>query len=120
MLTRTFSAASSQLRPCRSVALALALLGASVIFAPAYAGGIEITNCFGAFRTFSCITQWGAPDDPRLRHVPGPRDAQEEAAFIARDRKWVARCRPVIRQDHYGVSRYHYAAPGCEFGRIQD
>jgi hypothetical protein len=120
MLTRTFFAVSSPLRPCRSVALALALLGASVIFASAYAGGIEITNCFGAFRTFSCITQWGARYDPRLRHVPGPRDAQEEAELIARDRKWVARCRPVIRQDQYGVSRYHYAAPGCEFGRIQD
>ena len=120
MLTRTFSAVSSALRPCRSVALALALLGAPVIFAPAYAGGIEITNCFGAFRTFSCITHWGARGDPRLRHVPGPRNAQEEAEFIARDRKWIARCRPVIRQDQYGVSRYHYAALGCEFGRLQD
>ena len=120
MLTRTFSAVSSTLRPCRSGALALALLGAPAIFAPAYASGIEITNCFGAFRTFSCVTQWGARGDPRLRHVPGPRNAQEEAEFIARDRKWIARCRPVIRQDQYGVSRYHYAAPGCEFGRIQD
>ena len=60
MLTRTFSATSSQLRPCRSVALALALLGASVIFAPAYAGGIDITNCSGVFRTFSCITAMGS------------------------------------------------------------
>jgi hypothetical protein len=120
MLTRTLLAVSSPMHPCRGVALALALLGAPVIFAPAYAGGIEITNCFGAFRTFSCITQWGPRVDPNVREVPGPRDAQEEAEFIARDRKWVARCRPVIRQDQYGVGRYHYAAPGCEFGRLQD
>ena len=57
--------------PGQSVALALALLGAPVIFAPAYGGGIEITNCFGAFRTFSCVTQWGAarrsPPAPRAR-----------------------------------------------------
>ena len=44
MLTRTFSAVSSPMRPCRGVALALALLGAPVTFAPAYAGDIEITS----------------------------------------------------------------------------
>ena len=64
MLTRTFSAVSSALRPCRSVALALALLGAPAIFAPAYGGGIEITNCFGAFRTFSCVTDGGRATIP--------------------------------------------------------
>ncbi len=36
-----------------------------------------------------------------------------------RDRKWVERCKPVMRQDAYGVSRYVYAARGCEHGRIE-
>jgi len=118
MLARTFSAMPPQLRPCRAVALAFALLAAPLT--PAYAGGFEINSCFGSLRFFSCVTQWGPRDDPQLRHVPVPRDAQEEAEFVARDRKWVARCRPVITQDRYGVSRYHYASPHCEFGRIQD
>jgi hypothetical protein len=29
------------------------------------------------------------------------------------------RCRPSVRQDRYGVPRYHYAARGCEFGVIE-
>ena len=118
MLTRAFSAESPQLRSCRAVALAFALLGAPVM--PAYAEGIKIKSCFGSFHSFFCVTQWGARGDPQLRQVPTPRDAEEEAEFVDRDRKWVARCRPVIMQDQYGVSRYHYASPHCEFGRIQD
>ena len=40
----------------------------------------------------------------------------EKARLATRDHKWLARCRPVIERDRYGVARYHYAAPGCEFG----
>ena len=32
---------------------------------------------------------------------------------------WQARCHPVIRQDQYGVPRYHYAAPGCDLGKYE-
>ena len=53
-----------------------------------------------------------------FEHVPGPRTDQEEAEFVDRDQKWMARCHPVIKQDQYGVSRYHYTASGCEFGVI--
>ena len=48
--------------------------------------------------------------------MPQPQSAEERAAAEARDRRWVARCRPAIRQDHYGMPRYSYAAPGCEYG----
>ena len=48
------------------------------------------------------------------------RDPQEEAESAERERQWEARCRPVVKQDQYGVSRYQYAAPGCEFGRFQE
>jgi hypothetical protein len=44
--------------------------------------------------------------------------ALEEA--MERDRKWLARCKPVIQQDTYGVGRYIYAASGCEFGKFED
>lgn len=44
------------------------------------------------------------------------RDRHES---VARDRKWLAFCKPVIFTDRYGVSRYNYAEPGCEFGRSE-
>jgi hypothetical protein len=118
MLTRIFAAVPSDPRPLMAGVVALALLGAPVT--SAHAGGIEVTNCVRSLGSFSCVTRWGASGDPNVRSVPGPSDAQEEAEFGDRDRKWVARCRPIIRQDQYGVGRYYYAAPGCEFGRIQD
>jgi hypothetical protein len=117
MLTRLFPAVPSGSRPFVTGVVALVLLGAPVT--SAQAGWIKITRCTTTFSGFSCTTRWGAID-PYVQSVPGPRDAQEEAEFLERDRKWVARCRPVIKQDRYGVGRYHYAAPGCEFGRIDD
>jgi hypothetical protein len=51
-----------------------------------------------------------------VREVPQPRDAAGRALARQLDRRWVERCRPIIEQDRYGVPRYHYAMPGCEFG----
>lgn len=48
---------------------------------------------------------------------PSPEDVAENRE---RERKWVDRCRPVVRQDAYGVGRYVYTARGCEYGRIED
>ena len=118
MLTRMCSAVPSDVSPLALGVVALALLGAPVTSASA--GGIAIANCIRTLGSLSCVARWGESGDPYVRSVPGPRDAKEEAEFVERDRKWVARCRPVVRQDYHGVSRYHYAAPGCEFGRIQD
>jgi hypothetical protein len=112
MLTRMFS----NLRPILRGIVALALLGSSVPLGPANASGIDVTNCVRSFFDFSCVERWdwtGDPSTPR-------RDPQEEAESAERERQWVARCRPVVKQDQYGVGRYHYAAPGCEFGRFQD
>ncbi len=96
----------------------LALLVTPCTFGAAHAEAIESTSCFGQFDAFSCSTVWGGTGNPYIRTVPGPGDAQEEAEFVDRDQKWMARCQPVIKQDQYGVSRYHYAASGCEFGVI--
>jgi hypothetical protein len=117
MLTRLFSAIPIASRPFVGSIVGLALLGTSIPFEPAKAGGISVTNCVTSFFDFSCVERWGRAGDPLVRHPPGP---QGDAESAERDRKWVARCRPVIKQDRYGVERYQYAAPGCEFGRFQD
>lgn len=69
---------------------------------------------------FSCVTIDGGAVDPYVRYVPEPFSDADRARQAERDREWVARCRPIIVQDGYGVPRYHYAAPGCEFGVSKD
>jgi hypothetical protein len=97
---------------------ALAALLISGALGPAQAGEIESRNCVGQGGALSCGTTWGRADDSHIRTVPGPSSDQEAAELAERDRRWVARCRPVTKQDRYGVSRYYYAAAGCEFGVI--
>lgn len=55
---------------------------------------------------------------PHIILVP-PLVGEARAAAEARDRQWVERCRPQIRQDRFGMPRYVYVAPGCEFGRLR-
>jgi len=57
--------------------------------------------------------------NPYVIHVPPPKTEKEVAEAAERDRLWQARCRPTIRQDQYGVRRYHYSAPGCEYGKYE-
>jgi hypothetical protein len=102
----------------RTSFMTLAVLAMPSTFGAAYGGAIESTSCVGRYDAFSCSTVWGQAGDPYIRTMPGPRSAQEEAEFVERDHKWIERCHPVIKQDRYGVSRYHYAASGCEFGVI--
>lgn len=84
------------------------------------AGGVSNTSCVGGFTTFDCVTRWGPAGDPYVRGVPRPVDEAEKARLAARDRKWLARCSPVVERDRYGVGRLRYAAPGCEFGVGED
>ena len=93
------------------------LLGPSA----AQAGDRWSVNCVGARGLFSCVEQWGPGGSiVQVIKVPSPRDDQEAAAAAERDRKWVARCRPASQLDDYGVRRFYYAAPGCEFGKHED
>jgi hypothetical protein len=55
----------------------------------------------------------------RIYKVDEP-DGEALDAALERDRKWLARCKPVIRRDTYGVGRYYYAAEGCEFGKYDE
>jgi hypothetical protein len=67
-----------------------------------------------------CVTRWGPAGDPYVRVVPRPVDEAEKARLVARDRKWLERCNPIVERDRYGVGRLRYAAPGCEFGVSED
>jgi hypothetical protein len=87
----------------------------------AYAGGgVTETSCVGTLRDFNCVTLWGPAGDPNVRLVPQPLSEAEKARVLAHERRWLARCHPVLAHDRYGVSRYQYAAPGCEFGVGED
>jgi hypothetical protein len=74
-------------------------------------GGVSDTSCVGGFTTFNCVTRWGPAGNPYVRPIPGPVDEAERARLVARDRKWLARCSPILERDRYGVGRLHYARP---------
>ena len=106
---------------------ALAALALSITHTPARPesarnasaeGGAKTINCFGTRSTESCVVTYGPRVHPHIIAVPQPQSAEERAAAEARDRRWVERCRPAIRQDQYGMPRYSYAAQGCEYGRL--
>ena len=73
----------------------------------------------GGYGIGGCVEIQGELVNPYVIEVPQPRTEKEIADAAARGRLWEARCRPTIRQDHYGVRRYHYAAPGCEYGKYE-
>lgn len=100
----------------RGVVLILAVVTPVVTLAPAQAQEIKSGGCSGSRYAFNCVTIWAPAGDPFIRQVPGPVGAAAIARARQRERHWVDRCRPVIAPDRYGVARYHYAAPGCEFG----
>jgi hypothetical protein len=104
-----------------SVSWSVAQIGAVIVlsvltFTSAYAGGVIDLNCVGGARSFNCVAQWATAGDPYIRIVPEALDEATRARATAVDRKWLARCRPVVEHDGYGVARYRYSAPGCEFG----
>ena len=98
------------------VAFALAVSMSIMTLRPAQAQQVESGGCVGARYSFNCVDRWGPAGDPFVRSVPQPSDKADKERAAARERRWVDRCRPAIAQDRYGVARYHYAMPGCEFG----
>jgi hypothetical protein len=102
-----------------AAAAVLAVVALATIWSAAYADGLAAGGCIGGGASLNCVVRWGEAGDPYIRTVPQPADEIERTRAAERDRKWEARCKPAIAQDHYGVPRYQYAAPGCEFGVIQ-
>jgi hypothetical protein len=96
--------------------IAAAMLFSVATLTAAHAAGIGGLSCVGETTSFNCIGQWSAGGDPYVRTVPETLDEGERAQAAARDRQWLARCRPVVERDIYGVGRYQYSARGCEYG----
>jgi hypothetical protein len=107
--------------------LTTALLGSSAIAAllsglasPAQADATWTLGCVGGGASVGCVvTRHHGVVHPNIRRVPSPVSEQETAEIKARDKAWETLCRPEIRQDRFGVPRYIYAAPGCEYGRVE-
>jgi hypothetical protein len=107
-------------RALRRTAIAGAAVAFSVamsaLLSPAQAQDLRIGGCIGGWFSFNCVTRWGTYGDPYVRDVPQFSSPAEAARAMERDKRWADRCRPYITQDRYGVARYHYTQPGCEFG----
>lgn len=105
----------------RAVALMSGVLTFSILgLGVASADGVAaVGGCVRTYRSFNCAVRWGPATDPFIRTVPQPADKLEKDRAAERDQKWQERCRPIIMQDRYGVPRYRYFAPGCEFGVIE-
>ena len=114
MLSNRRANASCVSRSAASVSAAIVLSLTSAT--SANAGTVVDPSCVDPINGFNCAAQWGTAADPHVMQVPEAVGEAEQARFSARDRKWLARCRPVIERDRYGVARYSYAAAGCEFG----
>jgi hypothetical protein len=106
-----WSSASWSLAP-----IGAAMLLSVVTVTSARAGSVINLSCVGAGSGLNCVAQVATAGDPYIRVVPEALGEVQKAQVAARDRKWVARCHPVAERDAYGVARYHYSAPGCEFG----
>ena len=101
-----------------AVAISVAVWCAGMTSATAQV--VQSGGCIGTFFSINCTSRVGPAGDPYVRIVPPPLDADAAARALERERRWADRCRPTIVPDRYGVSRYRYAAPGCEFGVDQN
>lgn len=118
MLTFPFAFAKRPARAASAIgsAVALSMLFWCAGMAAAQAQMLDSGGCIGDRYSLNCAFRYGPAGDPYLRQVPQPLDAAAIARAQERERHWAERCHPVIALDPYGVSRYRYAQPGCEFG----
>lgn len=67
----------------------------------------------------SCVEVRHELVNPFVIQIPQPHAEAEVREAENHERLWRARCKPVVKTDRYGVDRYTYAAPGCEFGKYE-
>jgi hypothetical protein len=99
----------------------LAALVLPALLTSAEASGFRNKSCVYDRGAVSCVTTWsrsGTPD-PHVTATAKEPSAEETSAKEEREKLWLARCKPELKQDDYGVMRYSYAATGCEFGKYQ-
>src|SRR5687767_3706996 len=72
-----------------------------------------VGSCVYAFGTSHCVRQYryGDPGNDGIKSLKPP-SAEDIAESSERERRWVERCRPALREDTLGVGRYAYAARG--------
>jgi len=114
----TFSCTRAVLAARFGAAAGLSAITLAMISTAVYADGMAVGGCIGGQGALNCVVRWGEAGDPYIRTVPEPVNQAERERAAQRDHKWQERCKPVIAQDRYGVPRYRYSAPGCEFGVI--
>jgi hypothetical protein len=99
--------------------LTIATLGLALTQVPAQAGSAML-SCFGGRGVGTCVLNYGGGDgNPHVRTIPAPATEQDKAESAQRERLWVARCKPQMAVDDFGVQRYTYAASACDFGKYQ-
>lgn len=109
-------ARTSLSKACAAVLLLGAFVLAPVGSAQAQSGAL---TCVGSGASISCVGRLGPGTFAQIVDVREPMGEREMAEAAARDRKWLAHCEPIIRQDRNGVRRYLYAAPDCDVGRYE-
>src|SRR5262249_27335857 len=85
-----------------------------------YRNGYANESEAGARTTYdstSCVEVRRELSNPFIIQVPPMQGENREAEN--RERLGRARCKPAMKMDRYGVDRYSYAAPGCEFGKYE-
>jgi hypothetical protein len=99
-----------------AAALAVSVFTLLTISGAVRAEGAGVGGCIGSWDTLNCVVRWGPIGDPYVRQVPEAASDAERGIATEHERRWEQHCHPQIALDRYGVSRYLYAAPGCEFG----
>ena len=103
------------------VAIVLSALGQAFFAKPAHASDttfIAPPSASGWMIEQGGVRVWGEGPlpNPYIRSVPQPELQADKDTADARERAWVKACEPKLVRDHYGVQRYTYSKPGCEFG----
>lgn len=102
--------------------IAVALAGAGVpSMAQQRSTDTVVGSCVFSGGGSHCVRQfrYGDPGNSGVQSLREP-PPEEVAELRDREKRWVERCRPMLRRDAYGVGRYVYAARGCEYGRDSD
>jgi hypothetical protein len=106
------------------VSFALAALTWSFATLPAVAQRVTDTligSCVVSGGARHCAAQfrYGDRGNNGIQSLREP-DVRDLAEVRNREERWASRCKPQLRYDRYGVSRYVYAARGCEYGVDRD
>lgn len=113
-------------RIIKAAALGLGILSLSAIITQCYADDLDTRSTTTCQRVagggYSCSTQTSSRTPRTLSQLS--KEERAEIAMLedernARIAKWEAFCKPVLKEDAYGVPRYSYAHKNCDLGRSE-